>query len=264
MDDHPVEAGLTFTTTEKIAIGITSPIWVLLSLIALVFGAPAVGVMAVKSMLENRNKILKYEEDKCAFMKEAGMMKTKNGDEQTVALKIYAESLTAENVSDIVNKFELLKKLNHPNVVTFHGMSFMKDDGQTRIILIMEYCMGNLKDHILKNPEITPAKSKNADAKRDACDSGYPCKLYLMTPYLNPVTDKQQEFNSAHKRTREAIEQAFGWWKRRFHLLHSEIRMKPEKVSIIIGACDDQPNLVCFHGPEDDKVIRDHICNTFI
>ncbi|XP_022796270.1 NUAK family SNF1-like kinase 2 [Stylophora pistillata] len=170
MDDHPVEAGLTFTTTEKIAIGITSPIWVLLSLIALVFGAPAVGVMAVKSMLENRNKILKYEEDKCAFMKEAGMMKTKNGDEQTVALKIYAESLTAENVSDIVNKFELLKKLNHPNVVTFHGMSFMKDDGQTRIILIMEYCMGNLKDHILKNPEITPAKSKNADAKRDACE----------------------------------------------------------------------------------------------
>ena len=56
----------------------------------------------------------------------------------------------------------------------------------------------------------------------------------------------------------------------------SEIRMKPEKVSIIIRACavlhniailrkepldgyakaDDQPNLVCFCGP-------DHICNTF-
>ena len=55
--------------------------------------------------------------------------------------------------------------------------------------------------------------------------------------------------------------------------------MKPEKVSIIIGACailhniailrkepldgyaeaDDQPNLVCFCGPEDDKVIQDHI-----
>ena len=51
--------------------------------------------------------------------------------------------------------------------------------------------------------------------------------------------------------------------------------MKPEKVSIIIGACavlhniailrkepldgyaeaDDQPNLVCFRGPEDGKVI---------
>ena len=26
---------------------------------------------------------------------------------------------------------------------------------------------------------------------------------------------------------------------------------------------DHQPNPVCFRGPEDDKVIRDHICNTF-
>ena len=52
--------------------------------------------------------------------------------------------------------------------------------------------------------------------------------------------------------------------------------MKPEKVSIIIRACaalhnivilrqepldshaeaDDQPNLVCFHGSEDSKVIH--------
>ena len=59
--------------------------------------------------------------------------------------------------------------------------------------------------------------------------------------------------------------------------------MKPEKVSIIIQACavlhniailrkerldgyaeaDDQPILVCFCGPEDDQVIRNHICNTF-
>ena len=54
--------------------------------------------------------------------------------------------------------------------------------------------------------------------------------------------------------------------------------MRPERVSIIIRACavlhniallrkeplhghaeaDDRPNLVCLHGPEDGKVIRDH------
>ena len=114
-------------------------------------------------------------------------------------------------------------------------------------------------------------------------DSGYPCKPYLMTPYLNPGTNKQTEFNNAHTRTRVPIEQAFGMWKRRFHLLHSEIRMKPEKVCMVIGACavlhniailrkepldgdaeaDDQPDPICYCGPEDGKAIRDHICNTF-
>ena len=54
-------------------------------------------------------------------------------------------------------------------------------------------------------------------------DSGYPCKPYLMTPYLNPGGNQQTEFNNAHTRTRVAIEQAFGVWKRRFHLLHSEL-----------------------------------------
>lgn len=32
-------------------------------------------------------------------------------------------------------------------------------------------------------------------------------------------------------------EQTFGRWKRRFHVLHSEICMATEKVCIIIGAC---------------------------
>ena len=59
--------------------------------------------------------------------------------------------------------------------------------------------------------------------------------------------------------------------------------MKPEKVCMMIGACavlhnvaiirkepldghveaDDQPDPIQYHGPEDGKVIGDHICNTF-
>ena len=100
-------------------------------------------------------------------------------------------------------------------------------------------------------------------------DSGYPCKPYLMTPYLNPGTNKQTDFNNAHTRTTVAIEQAFGVWKR-FHLLHSEIRMKPEKVCMMIGACavlhniailrkeplygdaeaNDQPDPICYRVPK--------------
>ena len=104
-----------------------------------------------------------------------------------------------------------------------------------------------------------------------------------MTPYLNPGTCKQESYNKAHMKTREAIEQSFGRWKQRFHLLHSEIRMKPAKVCTLIGACavlhniaiirneadfddffvDEQPEVANYNGPDEGKLLRDHICNTF-
>ena len=32
------------------------------------------------------------------------------------------------------------RKLKLPNVVTFHGTSLLKEDGETRVIIVMEYC----------------------------------------------------------------------------------------------------------------------------
>lgn len=58
-----------------------------------------------------------------------------------------------------------------------------------------------------------------------------------MTPYSNRSSPAQVAYNEAHCITRVIIEQTFGRWKRRFHVLHSEVRMAPEKVYIIIGAC---------------------------
>ncbi len=83
--------------------------------------------------------------------------------------------------------------------------------------------------------------------------------------------------------TSVAIEQTFGVWKRQFHLLHSEVQMNPEKTCQSIGACavlhnirslrnepidevyygNDQPDIVPFHGPENGKVVREYICNTY-
>ncbi|XP_061166258.1 putative nuclease HARBI1 [Saccostrea echinata] len=110
-------------------------------------------------------------------------------------------------------------------------------------------------------------------------DSGYACKPYLMTPYLRPSSQAEERFNTAHSKTRVAIERKFGWWKRRFHVLHSEIRMKPERVCTIIGACAVLHNLAImyneppmdeditvngniqgnYNGPEDGKNIRNYI-----
>ena len=66
-------------------------------------------------------------------------------------------------------------------------------------------------------------------------------------------------------------------------MLHAEIRMAPEKVYMIVGACAVLHNIALllyepmevkkveeledvdpYHGPQQGLSIRDHICQTFI
>ena len=68
-------------------------------------------------------------------------------------------------------------------------------------------------------------------------DSGYACSPFLMTLYLNPKRPQGERFNRAHKITRCTIEQSFGLLKRRFHALHLELRMAPDRVCNIIITC---------------------------
>ncbi|VDI08104.1 Hypothetical predicted protein, partial [Mytilus galloprovincialis] len=86
--------------------------------------------------------------------------------------------------------------------------------------------------------------------------------------------------------TRSVIERTFGRLKRRFHILHSEIRMKPGKACKIIIACAILHNICIllnepdieddgvivgndgdlgehFNGHQDGRAVRDHISTTF-
>lgn len=67
----------------------------------------------------------------------------------------------------VLLSISLIRKLQNPNIVHFYGTSLLNKDGSTRVILVMEYCQGNLKEHIFNNPEIVPAKSTNAAAARE-------------------------------------------------------------------------------------------------
>lgn len=67
-------------------------------------------------------------------------------------------------------------------------------------------------------------------------DSGYPIKLYIMTPLLNPRTPAEQLYNESHIRTRNIIERLFGIWKRRFPILALGLRVQLDKVMAIIVA----------------------------
>ena len=105
-----------------------------------------------------------------------------------------------------------------------------------------------------------------------------------MTPYKTPRIPAHTAYDNAHTKTRVLIEQTFGRWKCRFHVLHGELRMAPEKVCQIIGAyavlhniainrnepmedgIDQEDELFVdvdhYNGPEQGLAIRDHICNT--
>ena len=114
---------------------------------------------------------------------------------------------------------------------------------------------------------------------------GYGCQPYLTTPYLEPRTPHEKRFNRALKVTRSLIERTFGVLKRRFHVLHAEIRMGPERVCTIVVTRCILHNIAVDHNEllpdlkesehsnedvnskflevETGQAVRDHIANTY-
>ena len=74
-------------------------------------------------------------------------------------------------------------------------------------------------------------------------DSGYPCRTFLMTPFLNPSTQAEENFNMSLCVTRVLVEHTFGILKRRFACLHNELRTYPEQAIVYITACAVLHNL---------------------
>lgn len=58
----------------------------------------------------------------------------------------------------------ILRKLSHPHIVKFFGTSLHRHQTSVRIILVLERCKGNLKNHIFKNQELIPGKSRRHEA----------------------------------------------------------------------------------------------------
>ena len=90
-----IPADEDFTIAEKVVIGVTSPIWVPLALVAVVIGAPVVGILAIKNKIEEKSKIKKYERDKCAFMAEASADYLDDVTDETV-LKLFVKDQLKE------------------------------------------------------------------------------------------------------------------------------------------------------------------------
>lgn len=66
-------------------------------------------------------------------------------------------------------------------------------------------------------------------------------QLHKHVKYYTYISRAQQNYNSAHTRTRAVIERCFGWWKRRFMVLHGEIKVSKilnMKVVMNYGYCN--------------------------
>ena len=54
-----------------------------------------------------------------------------------------------------------IRTLNHPHIVKFYGTALLKNQDTERVILVLERCKENLKNHIFEHPESVPGNSEN-------------------------------------------------------------------------------------------------------
>ena len=115
-------------------------------------------------------------------------------------------------------------------------------------------------------------------------DSAYPCHTWLLTPFIQPQSRSQMRYNRSHMGTRSRIECAFGRLKKRFRILHDEMRISKEKAPMIIMAAmilhniaidlnmpdfeedmemDNIENVNHEHNLNNGFEVRNHIVETF-
>ncbi|XP_042878236.1 putative nuclease HARBI1 [Penaeus japonicus] len=74
-------------------------------------------------------------------------------------------------------------------------------------------------------------------------DSGYPCRTYLLTPILNPINAQERRYNTAHIKTRNPIERAFGVLKRRFSILGQHVQTEVDTTNVMVTLAAILPNI---------------------
>lgn len=85
-------------------------------------------------------------------------------------------------------------------------------------------------------------------------DSGYPCRKYLLTPFLQPRSESERKYNEAQIATRNPIERCFGVLKRRFACLSMGLRVKLDTAMNVIVACAILHNIAISHNDLTDNL----------
>lgn len=97
---------------------------------------------------------------------------------------------------------------------------------------------GSVHDsRILKNSNIFRTMDKATNEALLLGDNGYGLSVWLMTPFRNPQTNAEKNYNKLFTKERVIIERCFGQLKQRFPILQYKIRVATELVPTVIGSC---------------------------
>lgn len=131
-------------------------------------------------------------------------------------------------------------------------------DDQMRIIDVVARWPGSVHDARIFENSVLKFDMENSPTPGVLLgDNGYPCRRYIMTPLLNPMTRQQKLFNVRHKRTRITVERLFGILKRRFLCLHFGLRFSPERCCRVIIATSIIHNFILlFKDDESDSDVE--------
>ncbi|CAH3120313.1 unnamed protein product [Pocillopora meandrina] len=95
-----------------------------------------------------------------------GILHRKGSPEIMVAIKMYSDPLTSNNVWHFVDEERALRKLHHPNIVGFYGTNLHHSPNGTKVMIVLELCSCSLRDRVLSHPEDSPARSSNSTVKK--------------------------------------------------------------------------------------------------
>ncbi|XP_027059587.1 uncharacterized protein LOC113686190 [Pocillopora damicornis] len=95
-----------------------------------------------------------------------GVLHRKGSPEIMVAIKMYSDLLTTNNVWHFVDEERALRKLRHPNIVGFYGTNLHHGPNGTKVMIVLELCSCSLRYRVHTHPEDSPARSSNDTVKK--------------------------------------------------------------------------------------------------
>ncbi|XP_065941636.1 putative nuclease HARBI1 [Magallana gigas] len=133
--------------------------------------------------------------------------------------------LPRHNIIDLCGRFN--RDLRRPTLrsrplpVSLQVMVALRFYATGSFQAILAKCPGSTHDSfILENTALKDRFERGAIPEGWLLgDSGYPLRLWMLTPVLNPTTRPGERYNASHIRTRNTVERSFGVLKSRFRCL---------------------------------------------